>query len=81
MEGIGAEWVVLVHRQELRDALISEQSLERQRVSRAHFGLWARGGALLRLVAASVQWRLASHASARTTSVATQIRRESMSHR
>jgi len=48
VEGIGAAEIVLVNRRELRDALISEQSSERQRVGWIGSGLHTRSTGLLR---------------------------------
>ena len=56
MEGIGAAEIVLVNRRELRDALISEQSSERQRVGRIGSGLHTRSTGLLRTFARLVHW-------------------------
>ena len=43
MEGIGAAEIVLVHRQELRDTLISEQPSDRLQLGLAGSGLSAAG--------------------------------------
>jgi hypothetical protein len=74
MEGIGAEWTVILHRAELRETLISEQPNDRARVGRAGSHLWARGIGLVRLIAAGAYWRRTADASAALTSLGAQLR-------
>jgi hypothetical protein len=56
VEGIGAAEIILVNRQDLRVALISEQSSERQRVDWIGSGLHTRSTGLLRTFARMVHW-------------------------
>jgi hypothetical protein len=81
MEGIGAAEIVLVHRRELRDALITEQSNERRRVQLSGSGIWARGTALLRRMADRVQSRLGAHAGADAVSLTHQSQPASVQRR
>lgn len=62
MEGIGAAEIVLVHRQELRDTLISEQPSDRLQLGLAGSGLSAAGLGLVRWIAGWVAWLPASRA-------------------
>ncbi len=55
MEGIGAAESVLIHRRELRDGLITEQSNHLRRRSRAGAGLSPSATGLVRLLARWVQ--------------------------
>ena len=74
MEGIGAEWTVILHRAELRDALISEQPSDRVRVGLVASGLRKCGIGLVRLIAGWAYWRRTPHADAGLASVSAQPR-------
>jgi hypothetical protein len=73
MEGIGAAWTVILHRAELRDALISEQPSDRVRVGLAGSGLRARGIGLAHLIAGWISWLRATHAGAEVASVSAHL--------
>jgi len=76
-EGIGAAEGVLIHKRELRDALIVQQSTNRRRLRKA--GVSPRATGLMRLIARCVQSTAATCAWATATLLTHRSQRGSVS--